>query len=91
MRQVEELKTAPASSAKELLEKELNPGFSTGTSADADAPVNDLTGMVKRKKVKPEAAANGGEASGLKRKADDEADAAASKKARVEDVPDEAA
>ncbi|KAH7094189.1 hypothetical protein BKA62DRAFT_760842 [Auriculariales sp. MPI-PUGE-AT-0066] len=93
---LEELSNAPEGTARELLEKELNPSFANESSgAAANAPVNDLTGVVKRKKVKPAEANGEASGAGVKRKADDDQetslDVSTSKKARVEEVPDEQA
>ncbi|EJD43852.1 hypothetical protein AURDEDRAFT_185418 [Auricularia subglabra TFB-10046 SS5] len=89
---LEELKTTPSDgvSAQTLLKNELDQSLGPATSSSAPAVINDLTGMVKRKKDKAAPAANGTDASalsGTKRKAEDPpADNGESKKARVEDV-----
>lgn len=84
MGQIDELKNAPLEpqSAQALLENELKQALGAGSSS-APAVVNDLTGMVKRKKEKPAPETNG---SGMKRKAEEVVANGDSKKARVEDV-----
>ncbi|KZV91518.1 hypothetical protein EXIGLDRAFT_648236 [Exidia glandulosa HHB12029] len=90
---IDELKnTSPeAQSAFAQLESEMKQALGGGSSGTSSTPavVNDLTGMVKRKKDKaapaPAPETNG---AGTKRKADDEVatNGDASKKARVEDI-----
>jgi HAT1-interacting factor 1 len=74
--------SAPALAAQ-ALDRELNTA-SASTIPGQTGLVNDLTGMVKKKKKDP-APTNG---AGSKRKADDEAPSPTEKRPRVEDVPD---
>ncbi len=95
--QVEELKTSPnetlAQSAPALaaqaLDRELNAGGATSTNAPQ--AVNDLTGIVKKKKKAPttdissDPVTTEAEVNGIKRKAEDEAEESGTeKKARLE-------
>jgi HAT1-interacting factor 1 len=80
--------TTATTSAPELAARELDQALNAPSSAlvsitGPNAPVNDLTGMVKKKKKVADnpAIANGNS----KRKAEDDGDSAAEKKQKLED------
>lgn len=84
---------AQATSAPTLVAQALDAalnGPSASSTVGAQAPVNDLTGMVKKKKKAPAAAANGAAPAAGKRKAEDEAASPTEKKAKLEGEPDAA-
>jgi HAT1-interacting factor 1 len=80
---VSEALSAPALAAQ-ALDRELNAGGTASAVPGQTGLVNDLTGMVKKKKKDQAGTISAG--AGSKRKADDDAPSPTEKKARVEEV-----
>jgi hypothetical protein len=75
----------------QALDRELNGAGSSSAVTGQLGKVNDLTGMVKKKKKADTVVSTSGGAVGEKRKADDETSTPTEKRAKVELVPSESA